>query len=73
MVGVVCMGVCISKSLKEKLAWATYKWLQVISNIMLFKSYTTKKLKNKAVLSLNNIVCIAMWSLVTYSNCLATD
>ena len=36
------------------------------SNIMLFKknSYTTKELKNKAVLSLNSIVYIAMWSLV---------
>ena len=68
----MCIGVCVSKSLKEELAWATYKQLQVISNIMLFKSYTTKKLKNK-VLSLNNIVCIAVWSLVTYSNCLATD
>ena len=67
------MGIGISKSLKEKLAWATYKRLQVISNIMLFKSYTTKKLNNIAVLSLNNIVCIAVWSLVTYSNCLATD
>ena len=66
----MCMGVCISKSLKEELAWATYKRLQVIINIM---SYTTKKVKNKAVLSLNNIVCIAVWSLVTYSNCLATD
>ena len=28
----------------------------------------TKKLKNKAVSSLNNIICIAVLSLVTYSN-----
>ena len=27
-------------------------------------------IKNKAVLSLNNIVCVVKWSLVTYSNCL---
>ena len=41
------------------------------SNIMLFKtvSSTTKELKNKAGLSVNNIVCIAMWSLKMYSNC----
>ena len=32
-------------------------------------SYTTKELNNKAVLSINNIVCIAMWCLVIYSNC----
>ena len=46
--------------------------MRVISNIMLFKTVivTTKKLKNKAILSLNNIVCVAKWSLVTYSNCL---
>ena len=42
---------------------------------MLFKnSYSSKELKgtppkNKAVLNLNNIVCIVMWHLVTYSNC----
>ena len=38
---------------KEELAWATDKWLWVIGNIMLFTTviYTTKKLKNKAVLS----------------------
>ena len=30
---------------------------------------TTKKLNNKTILGLNNIVCIAMWSLVLYSNC----
>ena len=29
-----------------------------------------EKPKNKAALSLNSTICIAMWSLVTYSNCL---
>ena len=59
------------RRLQEELAWATDKWLQVISSVMLFKTviYTTKKLKNKVVLSLFNIVYIAIWSLVTYSNC----
>ena len=38
-VSVAYMGVCISRHLKEELAWATdKKWLQVISNIMLFKT-----------------------------------
>ena len=32
------MGVHVSRPLKEELAWATDKWLQVISNIMLFKT-----------------------------------
>ena len=62
-----CVGVHVSRRLKEKLAWATDKRLQVISNIMF--SLTTKKLKNKVVLSIFNIVCIGMWSLVMYSNC----
>ena len=62
------VNVRVSKSLKEELAWVTDKRLRVISNIM--NSHTTKKLKNKVVLSLLNIVCVAMWSLVTYSNCL---
>ena len=55
------------ETIKRKLAWATDKRLQVISTITLF-NHTTKKLKNKVVLSLFKIVCIAMWSLVT--NCL---
>ena len=33
---VVCVGVHVSRRLKEELAWATDKQLQVISNIMLF-------------------------------------
>ena len=28
---VACMGLCILRRLKEKLAWATDKWLWVIS------------------------------------------
>ena len=28
----------VLRSLKEELAWATDKWLQVISNIILFKT-----------------------------------
>ena len=62
------MGVRIPRHLEEELAWAIDKWLWVISHIMLF-SYITKELKNKVILSLNNIVCIAMWSLVMYSIC----
>ena len=44
----------VSKHLKEELAWVIDKWLEVISDIMLFETviYTTKKLKNKAVLKL---------------------
>ena len=66
-----CVGVHVSRRLKVELAWVTDKWLQVISNIMLFKTVIPlRNLKNKAVLSINNIVCVAMCSLVTYSNCL---
>ena len=32
------VGVHVSRRLKEELAWATDKRLQVISNIMLFKT-----------------------------------
>ena len=58
------------EALKEELPWATDKQLQGVCNIMLFKtaSYTTEEIKSKAVLSLNNTVCVAMWSLVMYSN-----
>ena len=65
-VGVVYVGVHMSRCLKEELAWATNKRLWVISNIMI---YTTKKLRNIAVLYLNNTLCVGMWSLVTYCNC----
>ena len=37
-VGVACVGIHVSRRLKEELASATDKWLQVISNIMLFKT-----------------------------------
>ena len=65
-----CVGVYVLRRFKEELAWATDIWLQIISNVMLFKAVIPLKLKNKVVLSLFNIVCVAMWSLVTYSNCL---
>ena len=53
-VGVAYMNVCILRHLKEELAWVLDKWLQLISNKMLFKTViaTTKKLKNKAALNL---------------------
>ena len=65
------IAVRTSRCVKEELAWATDKWLRVISIGMLFKTviYATKELNNKAVLCLNNIVCAAIWSLVTHSNC----
>ena len=34
----VCVCVCISRYLKEELAWAIDKQLWIISNIMLFKT-----------------------------------
>ena len=37
-VGMVRVGVHISRRLKEERAWATYKRFQVISNIVLFKT-----------------------------------
>ena len=45
------INIRVSNSLKEELAWAIDKRIRLISNIMLFKirSYTTKKLKNKAL------------------------
>ena len=36
-VGVVDIDVCISSHLKEELAWAVDKRLQIINTIMLFK------------------------------------
>ena len=33
-----CVGVHVLRQLKEELAWATDEQLQVISNIMLFKT-----------------------------------
>ena len=46
----VDMDVCVSSHLKEELAWTADKQLRVISIIMLF--YSTKELKNEAVLNL---------------------
>ena len=40
-VGLVYVNVSISRCLKEELAWVIDKWLQVISNIMLFKTVIT--------------------------------
>ena len=40
------VGVCVSKHLKEELAWAIGKWLQVISNL---NNYTIKKLKKETL------------------------
>ena len=50
----MCMATQVLKYLKEELAWAMVIRIQVIYNIMLFKtiSYTIKELKNKAFLSL---------------------
>ena len=49
--------VCVSRHLKEELAWAIDKQLWVI---MLFKtvSYTTKEVKNEALLSLKLILYV---------------
>ena len=49
-VGVAYVNVHILRHLKEELAWAIDKCLQVISNNYNV-SYTTKNLKNKAVLN----------------------
>ena len=43
--GVVYMGIHISRCLKGELAWAVHKQLQVISDVMLFK--TVIPLRNK--------------------------
>ena len=54
----------VSKCLTEELAWAIDKRFRVTSNKMLFKAVIT--LKNKVIVC--NIVCVAMWPLVTCSN-----
>ena len=66
----VYVHVCVPRHLKQELAWARDEWLRVIIITMLFKTVvaTTKNLKNKTILIENNIVCIAMWPLVMYSN-----
>ena len=37
-VGVEYVNIRVSRHLKEKLSWATDKWLQLIINTMLFKT-----------------------------------
>ena len=54
----VGFDVCISKRLKEVLAWAVGKYFWFSNNVILLKSYQRFELKN-------NIVHVAMWSLVT--------
>ena len=39
-VGVAYVNVHVLRHLKEELAWATDKWLWVISNTVLFKTVT---------------------------------
>ena len=46
----------VSRLLKEELAWPADKQLNISY------SYAAKELKNKAILNLNNIMCVAMWS-----------
>ena len=54
--GVVYMSVIhIVRHFKEELAWPADKQLWIISNLILFKQYITKELKNNANLSQNNI------------------
>ena len=36
--GVAYVNVCVSRHLKEELAWALDKWLRVVSNKMLFET-----------------------------------
>ena len=62
----VYMGVHILRYLKKELTWATDK---TASGYQQFKSYSTKELNSKAILGLNDIACIAMLPLVTYSDC----
>ena len=47
--GVAYVNACVSRRLKEELAWAIDKWFRIVSNKMLFKTAvaTTKKLKKK--------------------------
>ena len=63
----VCVGICALRHLKEDLAWAVDKRLQVISNKMLLKtvSYTTEKLKNKAILDLKQY-CMHCYLALSY-------
>ena len=62
-------GITHIEMFKRRAGLGYNKWLRVISNTMLFKSYNSEELKNRPILSFQNIISIAMWSLVTYSNC----
>ena len=44
-------GVMCIEALEVELDFGTNKWLQVISNIMLYKNYTNKELKNRSILT----------------------
>ena len=60
------MNVHISWHLKEGLTWVIDKWPWVISTVMLLKTvYTTKKLKNIAIVNLKQYY---MHCCVTISN-----
>ena len=48
----VDMDVRVLSHLKEELAWATDKQLQVISTLMLFRALRSYKEKNEAILNL---------------------
>ena len=64
-VGVAYEGICLLTHSNEELACATYKQLQII--MQLTKHCAGMELKHRAVLSFQNIVCVAKWSLVMYS------
>ena len=55
------VNVCVSRRLKEELAWAIDKRLWVVSNEMLFKTVirTTKKLK-KSCFKLKTILYVLL-------------
>ena len=62
----ICRRIHI-KTFQEELAWATDKRLPAISNIMLFNK-TVVPLRKWRIIHCK-FICIAMWSLVMYSNC----
>ena len=53
-VGVAYVNICVLRHLKEEVNWAIDKRLQLIINIILFKTVicTTKNLRNKTVFTL---------------------
>ena len=56
--GVVYVNICMSKRLKEELAWAVDKWLQVVSNKMLFKTVIPKEKSHfKFKITLYTLLC----------------